>query len=420
MWPRIIFSVLLQRLLTNEKGATAVMFAIMMPIIIGGLALGAETGYWFMVKNTLQNASDVSAHSVGVRWRQGDQLAELKKTATRIAVNSGFHSELGELQVNIPPLMGAYRGSREHAEVILTERHERLFSAIFSKTPVEISTRAVVTIKGGAVLCGVALSRDSRNALQVAALVDVTFEDCGAASNSASSSSISSVLYTGRLFAKCVQTSGGFYMINMLGFIACGSSLTDAAPVSDPYRNFNEIDSAILPCSDPPLAQNGEQARMMIDGTPVTRFCGDVEIKGTYLFDPGIYVIDGGNLRFAPGTRITGEGVSFLVRSGGSVDISNASVTLSAPTSGPHRGILISSNRNDYLVSHKISLTNGSVLSGAIYLPSSSLAFSGGWNSHCLQIVASTIRFTGNTWLNAKCANGSRSLMAGQSVTLVE
>lgn len=401
------------------------MFAIMMPIIIGGLALGAETGYWFMVKNTLRNAADVSAYSVGVRFRQGDQLTELKRTATRIAVNSGFHPDIGELQVNIPPLIGDYRGSREHAEVILTERHERLFSAIFSKTPVEISTRAVVTIKGGAVLCGLALSRDGRNALQIAALVDVTLEDCGAASNSASSSSISSILYSGRLFAKCVQTSGGFYMINMLGFIACGANLTDATPVSDPYSSFNEIDATILTCSNPPSSkQNWEssrlQGRMMVDGTPVTRFCGDVEIKGTYRFDPGIYVIDGGNLRFASGAMITGEEVSFFVQRGGAVDIANASVTLSAPTSGPHRGILFSSNRDDYLVSHKISLSNGSVLSGAIYLPTSTLAFSGGRNSHCLQIVASTIRFTGNTWLNANCANGSRSLMAGQIVTLVE
>lgn len=401
------------------------MFAIMMPIIIGGLALGAETGYWFMIKNTLQNAADVSAHSVGVRLRQGDQLADLKKSATRIAVSSGFHPDLGELQVNIPPLVGDYRGSREHAEVVLTERHERLFSAIFSKKPVEISTRAVVTIKGGNPLCVLALSRDGQNALQVASEVDVTLRDCGAASNSASSSSISSVMYSGRLFAKCVQTSGGFHMINVLGLVACGANLTNAAPVSDPYRNFSEIDSTILPCSNPPSSkQNGDGYRgsgpIWIDGTAVTRFCGDVEINGRYNFAPGVYVIDGGNLRFTPSAKVTGEEVSFFVRRGGAVDIFNASVTLSAPTSGPHRGILFSNNPNDYQAAHKMAFSNDSALSGAIYLPTSLLTFSGGKNSHCLQIVASLIRFTGSTWLNANCTNGSRPLMVGQTVALVE
>jgi len=401
------------------------MFAIMMPVVIGGLALGAETGYWFMIKNTLQNAADVSAHSVGVRMKQGDQLADLKKSAIRIAVSSGFHPELGELQVNVPPLMGDYRGSREHAEVVLTERHERLFSAIFSKTPVEISTRAVVTIKGGPPLCALALSRDGRNALQVAALIDVTFEGCGAASNSSSNSSISSVLYSGRLFAKCVQTSGGFYMINMLGFTACGANLTGAAPIADPYSSFNEIDSASLPCSNPPSSKQNWEAdrstgRIMIEATPVSRFCGDVEIKGRYNFAPGIYVIDGGNFRIAPGATVTGEEVSFFVRRGGAVDISAATVILSAPTSGPHRGVLFSNNRNDNEVAHRISLMNGSVLSGVIYLPTSSLTFSGGRKSHCLQIVVSKIQFTGSTWVNANCANGSRSLMAGQTVALVE
>ena len=37
----------LGRLRRDENGATAVVIAIMSPVLIGGMALGGETGYWY-------------------------------------------------------------------------------------------------------------------------------------------------------------------------------------------------------------------------------------------------------------------------------------------------------------------------------------------------------------------------------------
>ena len=43
-----------------DRGMAAVIAAILMPLVIGGLGLGAETGFWYMKKNRLQAAADVS------------------------------------------------------------------------------------------------------------------------------------------------------------------------------------------------------------------------------------------------------------------------------------------------------------------------------------------------------------------------
>jgi len=410
------------RLLVDERGVTAVIFALLLPFILGGVALGVETGYWFTVKNTLQSAADVAAYSVGVGMRRGDPVPALEMAASRIATRSGFNPAYGEVRVNIPPLVGDYKGNSDYAEVVLSEHRDRLFSALFVKDPVEISTRSVVTTLGGEPLCVLALSEDSSNALHFGLASDVSLDECGAASNSSSGSSISSILYTGRLSAKCVQTVGGFSMINTLGFDPCAGSLSGAASAPDPYQNLHEINLSGIPCTTPPAsAQGGGWGRngIVIDGMLVTRFCGDVVVRGRHDLPPGVYVIEAGTLRISTAATITGSGVSLLMRNGGALQISNANVTLSAPTTGPFKGVLMASSRENSR-SHEISLLSNSSLSGAIYMPSASLSFSGGWTSHCIQLVANTIHFSGQTRANANCANGTRSLMAGQTVAVVE
>src|SRR5258706_2848127 len=51
----------LARLRHDRRANVAMMFAIMAPILIGGLGMGMESAYWFYDQRNLQNASDAAA-----------------------------------------------------------------------------------------------------------------------------------------------------------------------------------------------------------------------------------------------------------------------------------------------------------------------------------------------------------------------
>lgn len=407
---------------SDEQGATAVVFALMLPIIIGGLALGAESGYWLMLKSNLQNAADVSAHSVGVNMRKGASDNDLKRIAVLIAEGSGFRSDLGELEVNIPPRNGEFKGSRDHAEIVLTEWHERLFSSFFSKTPVEIGARATVTISGGTPLCVLSLAPNGRNALEVGAFSELTGEGCGVASNSVALTSISGIFGVSKITAECVQSAGNISGIISYDFKPCNAELRYAAPISDPYLTFDEIDATKIPCSAFPSMTGRDEVNVtpsfFINGTPVSKFCESLNFRGSVTFAPGVYVFEGGNLYIGGGVTVTGNQVSFFLNRGASLRVSGATLDLSAPTSGPHKGLVLTNNRNDD-VGQSIILSNSSRLAGALYFPGSTVTIAGG-GSHCGQLIAAFIRISGDTSFNPNCVAGQKNVMAGETVSVVE
>ena len=51
--------------LEDRDGAAAIVIAFMTPILIGGLAFGAEVGGWEMTKRRIQNAADTAAYAAG-------------------------------------------------------------------------------------------------------------------------------------------------------------------------------------------------------------------------------------------------------------------------------------------------------------------------------------------------------------------
>ena len=53
----------LQRLLRDERGATAVLVALAFTVLTGFVALGAETGLWYAIKRQDQSAADAAAIS---------------------------------------------------------------------------------------------------------------------------------------------------------------------------------------------------------------------------------------------------------------------------------------------------------------------------------------------------------------------
>jgi hypothetical protein len=436
----------------NEGGAAAVAVGIMSPIIIGGMALGGETGYWYYTQRKLQHAADVAAHAAGVRKRAGESGVPLRTAATRVASASGFlpvmvdanpdpgitQSIAANLTINNPPLTGGFVGNTKAVEVILTETKPRLLSSIFSNQAVEIKARAVVKLDGGSPACVVALSETAPRAVEVSGNTSVTLNDCSVAANSVQPDAYYMPNSTADLTADCISTVGGSSVKDpssgLLDLKVCKNVQENAPPVADPYADVPEPVVTVCDVSQKVVSGTVETERTDPIYGPIKVFCSGIEVEAntTAEFKPGLYVITGGELKVNNNATLKATGATFFFANNTTASISGSAILeLSAPTTGMFSGLVFyGASCEDaptecgevFKITGNSSTTS---IKGAIYLPGSTIEFLGGTNasSSCLQIIADKVTFTGNSEIEmgAACAGtGTKTVVIGEIVKLVE
>lgn len=439
----------------NEGGAAAVVMGLMSPVVIGGMALGGETGYWYYTQRKLQHAADVAAYAAGVRKRIGESGAPLKAAALQVASISGFQPVMvdadpdpgatnlaaANLTLNNPPLNGGSAGDGNAVEVILSETKPRLLSSIFSSTPIEINARAVAKITGGSgsPACVVALSMTKSKAVEVSGNTSVTLNDCSVAANSIQSDAYYMPNSTADLTADCISTVGGSSIKNpspdLLSLKVCTSVQENAPPVVDPYADVPEPSVSSYTCQGRTVSGpiSPKEPAHPVYG-PYSVFCNGIEVASntTATFGPGLYIITGGDLKVNNKATLKANGATFFFANNTTAEISGSAVLdLSAPTTGPYSGLVFfsASCEDTPLECDEVFRINGNSstasIKGAIYLPGSTIEFLGGTKaeSSCLQIIADKVTFTGNSMIEmgAACEGaGTKTVLTGQIVQLVE
>jgi hypothetical protein len=388
-----------------------------------------------MKQRQLQHAADTSAHAAGARKRAGDSKAQIDAVALNIARNSGLSASLGSIAVSTPPVSGAKAGSSDSVEVILTEVHPRLFSSIFSNDPVTIRTRAVASIVQNSKACVLALSPTASGAVTVSGSTKVDLKNCDVASNSTASDSFLMSGSSAALSTGCVQTVGQAVTTSQLTLTGCPAVRETAPVVRDPYASVPEP-AAVGAC------QNGNVGAPLVptiltptenhpSGVKSMHFCKGLALQGKVTFQPGLYIIEGGDLTINGGNltalasvEMVGSDVTFYLANGGRLKLGgNVKLTLSAPTSGPFSGILFFGSRTSAGTPQQISGNSGSTLQGAVYMPGSEVQFTGSSASTggCTQVIGRTVTLTGNSSLGSDCeAAGTRSIATNETVAVVE
>ncbi|CCF00616.1 pilus assembly protein TadG-related protein [Sinorhizobium fredii] len=405
----------------NDVGAVAVIAAIVFPVLVGAMGLGAETGYWYMEQRQLQHAADVSAHAAAIRHRAGDQQPALESTALRIASASGYAP--GTLTVSTKPGLSA--GSNK-ITVELTETRPRLFSSVFVGEPVTISARAVAEVKGGSKACVLALSSSASGAVTVTGSTQVQLSGCSVVSNSSAADAFLMKNGSAVMSTDCVYTVGEAVTTTGLTMTGCSEPVERVPPTPDPFTSVAEPDSLqvqLLPCRT--LDYVSSMTYMLdrlVSGLPAIRFCGGLDIKGTITLKPGLYIIDGGDFTVSANAKLSGEGVTFYFTNGAAAKLlGNGEIDLTAPTSGPHAGLLLFGSRHDAGVVHQVTGNLESTLEGNLYIPTGRIEFTGNStvSGGCTQIVANEITFTGNSKMET-CASPTDEIIVGKTVSLIE
>lgn len=421
----------------DRRGAVVLLAAILFPVVIGGLGLWVETGYWYSMQRQVQHVADVAAHTAGVRIRAGDSKAQATAAARYIATQSGF-PQTATLTLNMPPLSGTKKNMPNAIEVILTESHRRWFTALFAGGEVSLRGRAVTVIEGDSTACMLALSGSANGAISVTGSTNVSLAGCDIAANSVSSTAFAMGGLGSALTTGCVHTVGGATPNSGLTLTACPAVKTNAASARDPYADLAE--PAIIGACNARMVGNNKTATTLTPtdvhplggGLKSMRFCSGFDLRGDVVLMPGLYIIEGGSLTVNGGSissttaaKLSGQGVTFYLASSAAEIKLNGNVTLdlAAPTSGPMSGVLFFGSHSATTASNMINGSAGSIMQGAIYTPASAMQFSGdssGTNG-CTQVIASTITLTGNSTLKATCASsGTRALWASETVRLFE
>ena len=71
----------LKRLLRDKSGAAAVVMAMTLPVVLGGMGLGTEVGYWYFNQRKVQNAADMAAYAGAVELRAGNSVESMETAA---------------------------------------------------------------------------------------------------------------------------------------------------------------------------------------------------------------------------------------------------------------------------------------------------------------------------------------------------
>lgn len=433
--PRVVVRQAFRSYAADTGGAVGILAAFLFPVLIGGAGLGAETGYWYFKQRDLQHAADVAAHAAGVRKRAGDSKTKIDAAALRMASASGFSLPIGQITVNTPPTTGDQVGNKNSAEVIVTQHLPRLFSSIYSHTPVLIKARAVAHISGGSKACVLALSPSQSAAVNVSGSATLALGGCDVASNSLAADAFLLSGSSASLSTGCVYTVGQATVTTRLTLTTCDAIRENAPVVLDPYASVPQP-AVTGTCRNknvgtPTTATTLTPTETDANGVPLMRFCGGLDLKGQVTFNPGIYIIDGGSFTMNGGSlnstsnvQIAGSGVTFFLANGARLNLAgNVFFNVSAPTGGPYSGLLFFGGREATGVSHKLAGTSGSVLQGAIYVPASDIQFSGNSaaSGGCTQIIGNTVTFTGTSSLKSSCASaGTKDILESQTVKLVE
>lgn len=396
-------------MLRDRTGGVAAVFAIVSPVLIGAMGLGAEVGYWYLSERKLQNAADVAAHAAALRRNKGDNQAQLEPLAEYVVGQADVNMTQTAVAVNIPPTAGAYVEDGNAVEVQLNQTVPRLFSAIYDNTPLQLSARAVATADAGGRGCVLALSETQAGAITITGSNSINLMQCDFISNGAGASF--EMQGNGSVAnANCVQAAGTATTTANLT-TTCATLRENAGITPDPFAAKTEpvLTGA---CQDGDIGKPNQSnsitpSEAHTSGLSSIRFCNGLSLKGTVSLNPGLYMIEGGDFQINSNATINGTGVVFYMASDVEITFNGtAAINLTAPTSGTYNGMLFFGSRSATSISHRINGNSSTALNGAIYTPVSHIDWLGnnstGFTS-CTQVVTDTITFSGNSSIMMHC-----------------
>jgi Flp pilus assembly protein TadG len=421
----------LSRFARSEGANVALIFALMSPVLIGGIGVGMESALWYADQRGMQNASDAAALAAA-----GDATTNYAQVASAVAGQYGYQNGVNGTTVTSSNAATCPSGGTNCYSVTITYK-QPLFIA-----PV-IGFRGDTTVSGQ--------PAQTLKALAIAVQASTPRQYCLLALNTIGSSILGNGVPNTN-FAGCSTMSnasaichghdmGSDYGDAHITDSGCGTVQESNIPiVPDPYAalasNIPPDPCASFPQEpshhgDPALpASNQWTGAQSLAGNKIV--CGDLQLTGNVTINApsgAVLVIENGQLdtngytiQTASGSAVT---VVFSGDNSGSYTHSptgGGTLNLQAPSSGPWSGVAI--YQDPALTSGVDMSAAGNSptwdITGLVYMPHANVTFSGAVNkssngASCFAMVVGdiTINGTGSILAHGGCDAAGLSLPTG-------
>ena len=416
-----------RRLLADESGNFGILTALMIVPLFAVTSIALNMSKATEQSAKMQAALDAAAIAAVKSYGEGESQAKAIEKA-----NAVFFANFGTSSIVDAPAAAraAPDGGRQIAvtfsqigeDAAATTTYSLQYDPIFwGLSPYTIGRTSVAARVPGIEACILALHPTANRAIEVGGSAVVDTSNCTITSNSRDTQSI----YLGgsaKLKAECLYAVGKISATLSNLQLACGKGMENAAAIPDPFK-YKTMPTAgsrvdLAGCGTGCVGGGGgngdcngtgKTPNKVPDGYAVTLKPGtyqDLQIKGKVSLQPGNYIIDGGTLKFASQSVITGEGVTFFLLNGAELDLHGGSTfKVTAATTGEWAGFSIVAGRNNTAPAVINGNTNSS-LTGIIYMPASKeIQFSGNGKTggECVRIVAQEITMIGNAGFKLDC-----------------
>lgn len=395
----------LLRFAGDRRGTTAMLTALLAPVLIGSVGLAVDVGYWQMAQRSIQGAADQAAFSAATAALAGANATTEGKI---VAGSMGFVDGQNRVTVavNNPPTQGSNIGNSSAWEVIIRQPQQLYVAGLFLSSAPTVTGRAVASASTNACILG----------LDPTAPDTVLFDNNGQMLNpncivySDSSSASALDCNNNCTIASPTYAVGGHLAYNN-GRLSGSPNVTGAPHMADPYANV--LAGTPGPCTRLTTVTGGSISPghycggIMVSGSTLTM------ASGVYYIDTQFGIQDGATLNANPpgGVTIIINGTYCIgygdCQAGHGIG-NNSTLNITAQTTGPYAGIAIFGPRNSTpAVTQEFSDNSHNNIQGAVYFPSQTVQFDNNstFNSSlCTQIVADKVHIENNANPSTNCA----------------
>lgn len=437
----------LGRFARDERGVSAIIFAMILPLLIGMVGIAIEIGLWFEQKRDMQSAADAAAIAGAFEISEGNSDATMETSGKSSSALNGYTHGIDGVTVVInrpPDANSAHDGDSNYVQAVVQRPQTLLFSADLNPGAVTLIARATAYVGAQALGCVVALEPSASEAVHLDSNARINLTDCGLTVDSSSSTAVH-MDSNSQVNADFARITGNYDLDSNATFNSTPVT-TGATAVSDPFSDLANPSAGSCDQSGYSLGSNNTAT--LSPGVYCNGFSLGSNSRVT--LSPGTYYMNNGTFSMSSNSKLyAGGGVTIIFTGSAHMDLSsNAWIQINAPTSGTYAGIAMMQDPDSSANTHTMNSNVYIGLTGAIYFPDSllhmdsnstittSAVLSSGYatttpasnsaNSGCGLVVTDTLHMDSNSRINlnndsATCDTYSvPTTTSGGTPTLVE